>query len=134
MSRTIRLPSVLAAALLFLGCDYVDTKEVATPRVPQARAAAGGAGMVSFAQDILPILTGHCGECHNDTARTAGLSLTSYAGITAAAGVVVPGDPDGSMLIQMIQDGMMPPGGRTPPTADELAALRAWILQGAPNN
>ena len=55
--------------------------------------------------------------------------MTSSIGVAIRA--VVPGDP-GSLLVKMVESGAMPLGG--PELSDEeKAALRSWVLIGAPN-
>src|SRR5262245_43186928 len=61
----------------------------------------------TFQHDVLPVIAKHCLACHGEE-KTAGLDLRTLAG---AMTVVVPGDPDGSRLWQMIRDGKMPMGG-----------------------
>jgi uncharacterized membrane protein len=135
MSKSLGAALVLAASLLSAGCDYVDTTEVATPRMPQGAASAGSASSsVSYSGTIQPTLTRTCGPCHNSTAMTAGLDLTSYSGMFMISGVVVPGNAEGSLMIQRIERGEMPPGGRPGPTDNELAMIKQWINDGAPNN
>jgi hypothetical protein len=51
--------------------------------------------------------------------------------------VVVPGDPDASLLAQKLRGtqtigGEMPPGGELP--QDELKTILDWIAAGAPDN
>jgi mono/diheme cytochrome c family protein len=47
--------------------------------------------------------------------------------------VVEPGDPNGSYLVELIESGEMPnKGPRLLPA--EIAAIRAWIEAGAPDN
>jgi hypothetical protein len=62
------------------------------------------------------------------------LDVTSFEGVLAG-GVggpgVVPGDPDASVIYLRQSD---PAGHFGQMTADELEALREWILAGAPEN
>lgn len=84
--------------------------------------------------------------CHTGGTAPLGLRLDagfSYAGLVGQASVerpdlrrVAPGDPDGSYLIHKIE-GIASVGGRMPlnqpPLSAELrAAVRGWILAGAP--
>jgi hypothetical protein len=74
------------------------------------------------------LLQTKCGMCHG---TSGGLSLASYAdalkGGTNGAGII-PGDADTSVIVNILEAGGHP--GQL--TADELAALKAWILSGAP--
>lgn len=53
---------------------------------------------------------------------------------------VKPGDPDHSFLVLKLRDhvpvayGVRMPANGAPPTADELAAVAAWVEGGAPND
>jgi len=60
-----------------------------------------------------------------------GLNLKTYAGIMAGGDmgkVVVPGDPAASLLYQ-VQTASKPHFGQF--SADELAQIKQWILDGA---
>jgi hypothetical protein len=96
----------------------------------------GVAVETSFASDVLPSLEARCWECHSEESAELGLKLDTYEGVMAGSDygtVVEPGNPDGSLLIEMIESGDMPEDG-DPVTPDELEVLRAWIAAGAENN
>jgi len=82
------------------------------------------------------IFAAKCVRCHgNDAlARKAELNLESIAG-TRRGGesgeLIVPGDPDKSLLWSNINDGLMPPEGEPQLTDEERAAIRTWIESGA---
>ena len=82
----------------------------------------------SFAGQIAPMLVRACGRCHVDGSR-GDFSMRSFA-VLAASGVVVPGDGVNSRLVEVIRTGDMPRGGGTV-SAEEFAALAAWIAAGA---
>ena len=87
---------------------------------------------VSFVSDVAPILISKCGRCHIQGQR-GNFSLASYAVLMKGPpeGVVIfPGDPVGSRLIETIETGDMPRGGGKV-TADQLATLKQWVVQGA---
>jgi len=109
-----------------------------------AGAAPGAAGpsevvpslAVSFADDIMPILEARCVECHDEENTELGLRLDSYEGVMVGSDygtVIEPGDPDGSIFIEMIASGDMPEEG-DPVLPEELDLIRAWISEGAENN
>ncbi len=83
---------------------------------------------------VVDIFQNNCLDCHDETAK-GGLRLDSYAGIKKGGedgAVIVPGDPDASMLIQAIRrqgDLKMPPKKVLDPAA--VADLVAWIKAGA---
>lgn len=84
---------------------------------------------VSFSRDIYPIFQQVAASCHG---TSGGLSLETYEGTMK---VVVPGDPEGSLLYQRLkgQGGpVMPPNGPLPDAQIQL--IYQWIKQGAKNN
>ena len=75
---------------------------------------------------------GRCVSCHSGVNAEAGLDLSSYKAVLAggeSGPVVVPGDPDASLLIQRQSE---PKEHFGQVLADELEALREWIAAGAP--
>ena len=94
---------------------------------------------VSFAEDVMPIFEIHCFQCHGERrlpgVRTS-LRLTSYESLMAGGAVlpaVVPGDPDNSQLFLLLDRASMPRDGERLRDRD-IATIRHWILQGAPDN
>jgi mono/diheme cytochrome c family protein len=84
------------------------------------------AGEPTYASTIGPLLTERCGACHGDS---AGLTVTDYASLMAGSSsgpVVVPGDPDGSRLVE-VQRGEH----YTQLSEVELDRLIEWIANGA---
>ena len=55
-----------------------------------------------FESKIRPILLTRCGSCHGDKVQMGGKQFTSRDGVHVS-GVVVPGDPSASRLIQAVQ-------------------------------
>ncbi len=92
---------------------------------------------VNFVRQVEPILARHCYDCHGPDVQESGLrldipQLARRGGSRGPA--VVPGKPRQSLLILAIEghgDLKMPPEGEGL-SAEELALLRRWILQGAP--
>ncbi len=90
-----------------------------------------------FEANVRPVLVNNCYQCHAaDTKQKAGLLLDSKAGwaIGGESGpAVIPGDPDGSLIIRAVsyeEPGIqMPPKKRLSPLA--IADLRQWIADGA---
>lgn len=89
---------------------------------------------VDFARDVAPIFEQHCVRCHSSLTDRGDLSLETAAGLKQMQ-LVVPGDPDGSSLLDVITaaDGQKPrmPEQGPPVPADQVATLRRWIQQGA---
>jgi hypothetical protein len=91
---------------------------------------------VSFADQIMPILEARCTQCHSEEDAELGLKVDTYEGIMGGSDygtVIEAGDPDGSLLLEMIIAGDMPEDGDSVP-AEEIELLRMWIAEGALNN
>ncbi|MEY3175875.1 MAG: hypothetical protein RLZZ436_3789, partial [Planctomycetota bacterium] len=92
-----------------------------------------------FERHVRPLLEKRCLQCHGGTRAGGGLSLDSAKGWQAggASGpAIIPGDVDGSLLIQAIEGrGLeMPPeeaGGQL--SGEEIEVLRKWVAMGAPD-
>ena len=105
-----------------------------------ALASAAAAQQVSFARDVLPILSDRCFQCHgpDEQAREAGLRLDERDALTRDRGgyaVVAPGDADKSELIARLtatDDDVMPPRHTNLTVSEaEVETLRRWIDAGA---
>ena len=101
------------------------------------------------AADVTPenatkILRERCYRCHGGAAKEAGLDVLSLANLTEQRGdssspsaFVVPGKPDESMLIDVLdggEDSYMPQGGSPEAknmTQEEKDLLREWVAAGA---
>lgn len=104
------------------------TAEAAAPTVDLAN--------VSFQNDVLPLLTKQCVECHGDDEPEEGLMLNSYKNVMAGSiygSVVKPGDPENSYLVEMIATGKMPKKGPDL-TQAQVDLVVAWIKAGALDN
>ena len=98
---------------------------------PEGEGSEGGAdGPLTFSGRIGAMLDEACGSCHGPAAM-ADLDVTSYETLMAGGGsgaVVTPGDPDGSLIVQVQQEGSHP--GQL--SDEQLEALMQWIEEGAP--
>ncbi len=88
-----------------------------------------------FEKEVRPLLRTHCSECHTGTAAEAegGLSFDTRAEFLAAEGIAVAGDPDASLLVDVVHydsDLQMPPDGKLPNEA--IAVIEAWVRRGLP--
>jgi hypothetical protein len=102
-------------------------------------------GPVSYASDIQPIFSSRCSgaECHIPNSMS-GVTLSGYDLVLASVGeqygtrIVVPGDADSSPIVDKIlpnpTHGERMPRGRSALSSDEIARIREWINDGAPNN
>ncbi|MFN7733369.1 MAG: PSD1 and planctomycete cytochrome C domain-containing protein [Pirellula sp.] len=90
---------------------------------------------VFFETKIRPILERACIECHRGDDAQGGLRWTDRSG-WEAAGVIEPGRPEASSLIDAVRS--TDPATRMPPpdsgkslSATDIAALERWIREGA---
>lgn len=92
-------------------------------------------GETTFAADVLPIFETKCTFCHGEL---GGWDASSYDAVMTTgdnAPVVIPGDPENSLLAQKLlgtqtEGTIMPPGGKLPD--DEIQIVLDWIEAGAP--
>lgn len=93
-------------------------------------AAVGDQGKPTFAQDVAPILKAHCASCHAGPNASAGLDLTTTAGIKK---VVTPKGSKDSLLIQRLRGigGAQMPMGFAPLPEATISKIAAWIDNGA---
>ena len=110
---------------------------------------------VSFATQIqAQILNPACTACHTDDGRTPSSNLNLKSGVAISNLVnvacvcpghatvmrVIPGNPSGSYMIQKLEGAAdivglrMPRNGPPYLTTDQVALIRQWIQNGAPNN
>lgn len=99
-------------------------------------AAAAQSARVDYARQIQPILASHCLECHNETKRSGGLSLATYAdalegGRTGA--VIRPGSAARSLVIHKLRGASDPrmPKDKPPLAEAQIALIQRWIDEGA---
>ncbi|MFZ9092471.1 MAG: DUF1549 domain-containing protein, partial [Planctomycetaceae bacterium] len=89
---------------------------------------------LSFERNVVPILQRHCLKCHGEEDRQGNLDLRRrFRMVTGgdSGPALVPKDPAGSLLIQYIEDGLMPPKQQPPVSESDLQLLTAWISAGA---
>jgi len=102
------------------------------------------APQTSFQEDVFPIFKGRCIDCHQPGGQgyeQSGLDLSTYEGVmkgTKFGPIVVPGDPDTSNLIWLLDwraapELRMPHGKKKLSTCDR-DAIRHWIREGAKDN
>ncbi len=111
------------------GFEFPPLKKPAAGSSTSATPTLGG---VSFVKQVAPLLVTKCGRCHVDNAR-GNFSMATFDQLKkgSEAGVVIfPGDDAGSVLIDKISSGEMPPSGNKV-SAEEQMLLRQWIKEGA---
>jgi hypothetical protein len=93
---------------------------------------------VGFKAQVAPILVRQCLGCHNDQKAEAGLNMATVAGLRAGGkdlgeGIIEPGDPEASYLIDVVRPGASPRMPyKQPPLSDaEIATLERWVREGA---
>lgn len=100
--------------------------------------------MVSFKEDILPLLKWRCASCHEAGGsgyEKSGLDLTSYAGLmkgTKFGAMVIPREPESSNLMLLLDWRASPalrmPHGKKQLSSCDRSTIRTWIRQGAKDN
>jgi mono/diheme cytochrome c family protein len=132
-----RLSALGAAFLLAAGGT------IAEEVMNSSGSVCAAAAKTSFAEDVMPIFVGRCFSCHQPNGQgneKTGLDLSSYEGVmkgSKSGKMVIPGDPDSSNLMSLL-DWRGTPETHMPPrkklsTCDR-DAIRAWIREGAKNN
>ena len=89
---------------------------------------------VSYLTDIQPLLLKKCGQCHSETTRKADLNLATAKGVSKggeSGELIVPREPDKSLLYEKIQSGEMPPDEKDRLNDDEIQRIKRWIRNGA---
>jgi uncharacterized membrane protein len=113
--------------------------------LPLVMTACGGEPAVSFSQDVQPIISKHCSQCHEVGGAghvTSGYDLTTYSGVmkgTDAGPMVIAGDVEGSNLLVLMEGRAdpsisMPHGENDPVPKEDIQTIRSWIAQGAKDN
>jgi hypothetical protein len=97
--------------------------------------AQSAAQVEFFEKRIRPILATRCLACHNSRLKTAGLDLSSAAGLRQGgqSGPIVAAKPEDSRILQVIRyesSLKMPPAGKL--KDDEIGAMAEWVTMGAP--
>jgi mono/diheme cytochrome c family protein len=110
----------------------------------QPNPVSAASAVVSFQEDVFPILKGRCIECHRPAGlgyEKSGLDLTTYEGLmkgTKYGSMVVPGNPDISNLMLLLDWKASPelnmPHGKKQLSICDRDAIREWIRQGAKDN
>ncbi|MBI3682779.1 MAG: PSD1 domain-containing protein [Acidobacteria bacterium] len=102
-----------------------------------AAGAAFGQTKIDYAKQVEPLLRARCYPCHGTAQQMNGLRLDDKQAALAggySGAVIVPGRSAESKLILRVTGAkglmIMPPAGK-PLAAEEVAALKAWIDQGA---
>jgi uncharacterized membrane protein len=121
------------------GSDYLTRYMPPTLKRFLAPSAVSSHPNSFFARHIYTVLDTKCVACHGTNKEQGGLRLDSYESLMAGGKdglVIAPRNPDGSLLLKKVtlppnDPHFMPAEGRAPLTPDEIARIRAWVLNGA---
>ncbi|MSR41926.1 MAG: hypothetical protein EXS10_08525 [Phycisphaerales bacterium] len=121
-----------------LGSSAPPASETTAGTLATAQSTPLNAEETAFMENVLPILSARCFECHGPNKQKGGLRLDSRAWLFSAQEedwAVVPSKPDESALLERVMlprddPDAMPPKGEAL-TEPQIAALRAWIAAGA---
>ncbi|MFC1758716.1 c-type cytochrome domain-containing protein [Planctomycetota bacterium] len=98
----------------------------------------GADAVVSYWTDVRPIFQAHCQGCHQPAKQGGEYDMTSFekmiAGGESSEAAIVPHNPDGSYLIDLIlpSDGAAEMPKNAKPLDDaEIETIRAWVTAGA---
>lgn len=136
------LASLIAVCiLLIIACKH---DPFAGPALPGSSPNTPGGNppvtndSVSFQTEILPIFQSNCAMsgCHAQNNPQKNIRLNSYANVMNS-GVIEPGRPDKSELVELIEendeDKRMPPPPSPRLSPAQIALIRKWISEGARN-
>ncbi len=87
---------------------------------------------LTFQHDIKPILEKKCLRCHGGEETKAGLEVSVLVNLMAggeSGPALMAGNPDESLIVELIESGEMPPEGE-PLERAEAEMVRDWVLRG----
>lgn len=128
--------------------DHLEAEEIEQIRAwiaagAQFRSPPELAGQGPTQHEVLPILLLRCTACHGAELRRGELDLRSITSLQAggqSGPVARAGEPDGSLMIQRLEQQLCPPKGQLlkyfveRPTTTEIETLRRWIAAGMPHS
>ncbi len=127
MSRSLFFQFALLLSLVFLSpCQLVGQEEIAADQ------------LAFFEKKIRPVLIAHCYQCHSRDSKSlkGGLALDTLEGIRAGGDsghAVVPGDVEGSVLMEAIRYESMEMPPKQQLSKAVIADFQKWIEMGAPD-
>src|SRR5262245_53929765 len=120
------MPSRIAFALVFAFAFVA----------PVAAAEKGHRPRGDLAIKARAILKKYCADCHGETPAPSNLSVLDYKQLIRT-GSPVPfvslERAKRSQVLEFVEDGSMPPGGRDRPNPDEVRTLKEWVAASAPS-
>jgi len=125
---------ILASSSWFLLAALVLVASRAAEVPGNSRAGAESESVVDFTTQIAPIFEQHCIGCHGAANRKGDISLATDEDLRENE-YVVAGEPDSSYLVDLIvaegDDRPEMPKEGAPLSAEQVALVRRWIVQGA---
>jgi hypothetical protein len=92
---------------------------------------------ISYQTHVKPLLQLTCvfAGCHDSESKAGGTDLSTYFSMNERAGLIVPGKPDQSLLVQIVEgrQGHLLSFQQRINTAQK-NGIRRWVLEGAKNN
>lgn len=122
MKLPLKLYCFIVLGLLMTACHYENEEEL----YPVNECDTNG---VSFSTFVHPLLQDNCGQCHNASVPTAGISVEDYAAVIAAH--------NSGRFVGSIKhaNGFSPMPQGAPKLSDcAIEKVEAWIADGAPDN
>jgi hypothetical protein len=120
---------ILVVAISIINCDGNSINSPKDIVFPESN--------VSYLYEVNPFLTVTCGfgGCHNFS-NAGDVNLTDYFETMKSPGLVIPGNPDGSYLIQIIEERIphITYYERSFITTNHIQGMRKWVKEGALNN
>jgi mono/diheme cytochrome c family protein len=118
--------SILTLIMAFVFCAACDTESLADER-------AASTDNVFYESAAQTIINDRCIRCHNAKTKKAGLDLSTPRAILQGSDsgrIVEAGEPDESLLFQMLEADEMPPDEKDRLSADQVAIISNWIAAG----
>jgi mono/diheme cytochrome c family protein len=131
----VRLPRVSEIELTILR-EWI---QGGAPPLPEPAPDAEIVSAVPYskvADETRAIFKKKCYDCHNHKLAERGVKILQHRLLVNVHKEVIPGDPDGSRLFQLVtsddDDVRMPKAPEDPLTKEEINTIRRWIMAGAP--
>ncbi|WP_282014013.1 hypothetical protein [Marinifilum flexuosum] len=119
-SKFVHLITILATLLCFVSCEY-DTVEFDKVVIPPDQE-------VTFSNDIIPIFTSNCIQCHDNGGIDPNLSASKAYDSLIDGNYINTENPGESKLFKKVDSGH----GSLNPTEKQL--ILEWITRGANND
>ncbi len=124
-----------AAALALVALVALSSPLIARTHANTPASATPASSSPTFERDIRPILKAHCFHCHGEGEKlnaNVDLRLRRLMLRESDSGrIIVPGQPDRSVLLDVVTTGDMPKGEKKL-TPEQVATIQRWIEMDAP--